>query len=162
GKAAVGEFYLFVALVTACQLVTEGGVGTVLTCRLARSSAGAGETLAEAAGLFALLVVGAAALLVGLGGVWAWGADDPALVPRAAAAGVACAAVQVQRFCAAVFRAFEQFGYDALARALQGAALAGLVAGLVGTGCLGAQGAMNLFALSQLLAAAFLLGCLHR
>lgn len=161
-RAAVGEFYVFVTFVAVFQLVGEAGTGTVLTYRLVRGQQVWEATVAEGARLFALIALWSAALLLSLGGLWSWITNDQTIWHRGVAGAVACAAIQAQRFCTAVFRASEQFGYEAMARFLQGAVLAGLVAVLAGVGWLGLQWAAYIFAASHVLAAVFLLGCLRR
>src|SRR5437762_3076154 len=61
-----------------------------------------------------------AGILLALGGASAWHHGNAGPVHALAAAGVACAALQVQRFCAGVFRAYEQFHPENVGRVLQG------------------------------------------
>jgi O-antigen/teichoic acid export membrane protein len=74
---------------------------------------------------------------------------------------VACAALQIQRFCTGVSGAFESFGYENMARILQGASFAlGLVL-LRSEPTTGPASALMLLAGSQALAALFLAGSLQ-
>ncbi len=162
GKEVLGEYYTLFALILVIQLVVEAGVGTVLTCRIARSPEVWRQTVAEAAGLFVVIVLVSAAVFLGMGGVWVWLRGDPAIWPRFVAAGLACAAIQVQRFCAGVFQAFEIFYYENLSKILQMTVFAALVLGLVGRGIIGLGGVLAMLAASHAIAALFLVGSLQR
>src|SRR5205085_3858825 len=91
-----------------------------------------------------------------------WLRDDGSLWPSFALAGLACAALQVQRFGAAVFGALERFRFDNIARILQGASLALAVTLLAIQGSISLTTVMAALAGSHLLAAGFLLACLGR
>jgi O-antigen/teichoic acid export membrane protein len=157
GQDGLGTYYFWVTLVMLVQLVLEAGLGTLLTCRLAHAAAGWKETAAEAAGLFALVALGSLLACTGLGAAGGWLGGEAAVVLLGAVAGVACAALQAQRFCTGVLRAAEEFGLENAARLLQGALLLALVVGLAGRRDTGAAGALALFAASHVAAAGFLL-----
>jgi O-antigen/teichoic acid export membrane protein len=158
GPAGFGEYYTAFALVLVVQLVAEAGVGTVLTRRLAQAPARWRETAAEARSLFLVIaLLSAAAFLVPA--AVAWGQGDPATGQYWAAAGLTCAALQVQRYCTGVFAAFEVFAYENVARLLQGAALVIALAALPAT--FESAAAVLLLAGSNALAALFLAGGLQ-
>ena len=69
GKEGLGRYYTIFALTVAVQLVVEGGLGTVLTYRIAAPDNWR-RLVAEAAGLFAAVTVISAALLLVVGAVW--------------------------------------------------------------------------------------------
>ena len=89
------------------QVVLEAGANLVVTRRLAQAPTAWRATIAEAVGLYAVLVVLTLALFLGLGGAWSAYQGDAGLWWSCAAGGVACAALHVQRFCAGVWRAFD-------------------------------------------------------
>src|SRR5207248_182265 len=101
-------------------------------------------------------------LFLGLGSLWAWWHANPGAMLFCAAAGVACAGIQVQRFCAGVLHAFEEFREENSARILQGTLFAGLVVAGVGWGGMQVAGVLGLLAASHIAAALFLLGALQR
>src|SRR4051812_38019333 len=131
GKEALGAFYTVFALIIVVQVVLELGLSTVLTQRLVQAPATWNETVSEAIGLLIVVALASAAVLVGIGIAWSWLDGDPARVGHFAAAALACAAIQVERFTAAVFRASERFGFENLGRVVQGAIFAALVLALV-------------------------------
>jgi len=104
-KSVLGAYYTVFALMLAVQLIMEAGISTVLTSRLLRSAPAWGRIVEEAAGLLLLEMAGAMVLLVGVGAVWASWSGNSSIVLCCAAAGVAAAALQVERYCAGVFRA---------------------------------------------------------
>jgi O-antigen/teichoic acid export membrane protein len=161
GPDGFGRYFSLFALILVVQLVVEAGTGTVLTRRLVRAGDRWGEPAAEGAGLYALIALGSAAAMLVLGVVWGQWAGDPSAWVAFAAAGVACAAIQVQRYCAAVFQALECFGYENVARVLQGAVFAGLVVGLVEPGRTGVAGVLVMLALSHACAALLLAAALR-
>jgi O-antigen/teichoic acid export membrane protein len=152
-----GLFSLLVALITAFQVVLELGVTTVLTCRIAQKPDTWRETVAEATGLMAVVVVVSFAgfLVFGLG--WSWLRQDSLLLPVCAVAGLACAAQQVQRGCAGVFRAFEMFLDENLSRVVQGGLFIVFVLVLALVGHASLVTAMASFAFSHAVAAVYLL-----
>jgi len=157
GQSALGEYYTLFALVITVQLVVELGLSTVLTRRIAQAPGRWREIVAEATGLVALVALLSASVFVAVGGAWAWLRGEPALVPLCALAGLTCAAMQVQRFCGGVFRAFEQFGYENVAKLLQGALFALLIVGLLGRGFVGLGSVLAMLAVSYVAAAGFLI-----
>jgi len=106
GKEKLGEYFTLFTLILAVQLILEAGLSTVLTCRIAQAGKQWKETVAEAAGLFALITLASGAAFLALGLVKSWYLQSDMSWPVYVAAGVACAALQVQRFCSGVFRAF--------------------------------------------------------
>jgi PST family polysaccharide transporter len=162
GKERLGEYYTLWAFIMVSQLLLEAGVGTVLTRRLVQASAGRRELVAEGANVFAMVVAASVLVFLGLGMAGALARANPLLLLRFAAAGVACAGLQVQRFGEAVLHAGEQFGPGNRARSLQGGLFVTLVAGLAGAGWAGVETAMLAFAVSQVAGAAWLLTTLRR
>src|SRR5205823_2654822 len=73
--------------------------------------------------------------------------------------GVACAALQVQRFAAGIFQAFEMFGYENGARILQGALFTAGVFAFIDRGL---PMMMEALAASQVFGAALMLAALRR
>jgi len=162
GKAAFGEYYTLFALIMVTQLIVEAGLSTLLTYRIVHAPESWKETLAEAAGLFLVVVAVSMVVLIGLGCAWVYlRGDEPVVLIRFAAAACACAAIQVQRFSAGVFRAFEMFGYENFARALQGMLLVGLVLAMIGTGVARVEWVLVALAASHVASALFLLAALQ-
>jgi O-antigen/teichoic acid export membrane protein len=162
GKEMLGRYYLLFALVLLCQLLLEGGVSTVLIRRMAQVPEKWKETAAEAAGIFVVIVGGSMALFLILGVAWSWWRGDTASLWSFAAAGVACAGLQVQRFCEGVFQGLEQFGCASLAGILQAVVYVILVLGLAAGGLLSLGWVMAVFAASQVAGACWLLSGLRR
>ncbi len=162
GKEVFGEYYTLFALILAVQTVAEAGLSTVLTCRIVQAPERWKETTAEADGIFVAVGLASLGLFLGLGGMWAWLRGDAGVLVSCAAAGVACAALQAQRFAAGVLHAFELFGYENLAKILQGVIFVALVLGLVWQRMLGLQATLVALAVSQVAVAVFLLACLQR
>jgi O-antigen/teichoic acid export membrane protein len=158
GAEGFGAYYTLFALTLVVQLVVEMGTGTVLTRRLVRVPERRAETVAEAAGLYTVIALASAALLLGLGLAWGLWPGAPAGWVAFAGAGLACAALQVQRFCAGALQAMESFGYENIARVLQGTVYAALVLTVVRPGHTGLGTVLALFATSHACAALFLLG----
>jgi O-antigen/teichoic acid export membrane protein/ubiquinone/menaquinone biosynthesis C-methylase UbiE len=161
GKEVFGQYYLLYALILAVQVIVEAGVSTVLTCRLAQAPDRWHETVSAAAGIFSVIVLVSVGAFLVLGGARSWWQEQAMLLPFVAA-GVACAAMQVQRFCTGVFHAVEEFGQENAAKIVQGALFAVLVIAGVGFGSLELVGVLVLFALSQCVAAGYLLVALQR
>ncbi len=130
GKAAFGVYYTQFALLLVVQLVCEAGLGTVLTRRIARARQAWQSIAAEAAGLFSLSALASVAAFATIGFIWCRLSEQASLWPCFAATALACAAMQVQKYCASVLGGFERFGYENAARILQGASLAVLAIGL--------------------------------
>jgi O-antigen/teichoic acid export membrane protein len=157
GKDGIGQFYTMVALTTAVYLIVDAGISTVLTYRVARDTTHSGELIDQAAGLYMVVVFSSAAILL-IGGVaWAWIADDGNRVVDFAAAAGTCAAMQVQRFCIGVFRAFEMFHQESASRILQGGVLVVSIVVLTSRGWATVETALLALALSQWVAVVSLL-----
>jgi stage V sporulation protein B len=159
GKDGFGEFYTLFALILVVQLVVEVGTGRILTLRISQAPPLWRKTAGEAGGVFALLSLASAAVFWLGGGLWSWYRHDAGLFFEFVAAGIACAALQVQRFAAGIFQAFEMFGYENGARILQGALFTAGVFALIGQGL---PMVMQALAASQLLGAALMLVALRR
>ncbi len=157
GPAGFGEYYTIFALVLVTQLIVEAGIGTVLTARIARGPSDWRAHAAEGAGLFTLILLGSIATLSAIGGAWAWASGDSAPAVRFAIAGLACAAIQIERYCVAVFRAWEMVGYENLSRILQGSLFAGLVIGLAMQDLITIELALSVFAASHVISALFMM-----
>jgi O-antigen/teichoic acid export membrane protein len=153
GKAGLGEYCALFALVMSIQLIAEWALSTVLTHRIVQAKRPWEEIMAEAAGQFALVSVISAAVFVLWGGVAAWLNDDPGILVRYSLAGLACAVTQVQRFCAGVFRAWEQFRYENQAKLLEGLVFAGVVIGLAVCGWMSLVAVLVMLAVSRAVAA---------
>lgn len=162
GKVLLGEYYTLWALIMVLQLLLEAGLGTVLTRRIAQEPGRWREIVAEAEGFFVVIVGLTVAVFLALGAGSALFRNDPLMLARYGAAGVACACLQIQRFCEGVFHALEQFGPGNLARALQGGWFVTLVVALAVGGWTSVQTAMLAFAASQAVAAGCLLAGLQR
>jgi len=161
-QVAFGTYFAIFALILVVQMLLEAGIGTVLTWRIAQAPEHCQETVAEAGSLFAGIGVASATVFLSLGAIWAWWRNDPALLICGTAAGVACAAIQVQRFSAAVFQAFETFHVDNLAKVVQVAIFAALVLGLVWGGWANLESVLAGLAASHVVAAGVLLVSLWR
>lgn len=162
GRVTMGQFYKWSAFITIVQLVAEAGAGTVLTRRLVQAPGDWAQTVGEAGGLFAgvtvlsgLVFVGVGTAVVGLGG-------DPDLWPIFALAGIACAALQFQRYAWGVFRAAEDFTRENWSKVLQGAAFAAGALAVAAAGRADLTTILAAFALSQILTSAYLLWALAR
>lgn len=162
GKEGLGAYYTFFALILAVQWVGEAGISTVLTCRIAQQPQNWATIVAEAAGLFTVITLLSAGVFWLVGSAVAWYQHNADLWFWSAAAGVACGAIQVNRFCGGVLRAFERVGYENFARFVQGAifVLLVVVVVLAGRGTVGMVLAM--FAASHVVASTFLLIRLSR
>jgi O-antigen/teichoic acid export membrane protein len=161
-KGALGAFYTVFAFIMVVQVVLEMGLSTVLTLRLVQAPERWGATLAEAKGLLALVTLGSLMTLLGIGAAWSALVGDPALLGRFALAGLACAAIQVERFTAAVFRASERFAPENLGRVVQGGVFAALVLALVVGRRAGVGGVLAALAASHLVVAVGLAAGLRR
>jgi O-antigen/teichoic acid export membrane protein len=161
GTEVFGQFYFFFALILMVQIIGELGATTILTRRIVQTPEVWRETLAEAAGIFTLIAGGSfvAFLCVGVGGAW-W-RQNPEFLACGIAAGVACAALQVQRFAGAVFQAFELFRYDNLGKLLQIVVVTSLAAGAVRLQLVGVVGLLWLLAASHVAAAIYMTAALQ-
>ena len=119
GTERFGRFYLFFSLVLIVQIFWELGATTILTRRIVQGPEDWRKKLPDAAGLFTLIALVSSGTFVCIGGAWSWWRQDPELMACSVAAGIACAAMQVQRFSSAVFQAFELFRYENLGKLLQ-------------------------------------------
>ena len=157
-----GKYYIFYALMLLTQLVSEAGITTVLTCRIALGRDHWRKTMAEAAGLLVVAVLVSSAGLLVMGVAWAGWRNDPGALTAFAWVGLACAAVHIQRFCSGVFQGFELFQYDSVSKILQSLLFAVLVVLLLGPGPGGLGTALALLAASNLAAALYLAISLQR
>jgi O-antigen/teichoic acid export membrane protein len=157
GKDLLGRYFTVFAVFLAVQMVFESGITTMLTCRIVQSPDSWRRTVAEATGLLALILVASIMALVVIGVAWSKWRDDAAMLAPFLAAGFACAALQVERFCSAVFRAFEQFRFENIGRVIQGISFASLVVCLCLLGLASPQSAMLMLGVSHTAAAMFLL-----
>jgi O-antigen/teichoic acid export membrane protein len=163
GKDLLGDYFTIFALIMVVQLVLEGGLGTVLTRRLAQAPAIEHETLSEVCGLLVLIILAGAGVFVGLGAGTAWLRSDPAAFLTYGAAGITCAALLAQRFCAGILYASDMFAHDNFSRVLQGTLFAVWICVLLGLGMASIQVVVAGLAFSHLSAALLLvLGLRHR
>lgn len=162
GKAGVGWYYTLIALILVVQLTLEAGVSTVLTRRIVQMPEVWKEAVAQAMGLCTVIMLASAVVLAGMGGAWVWLGGDTALLSCFVLAGAVCAAIQVERFCAGVFQAFELFGYENLARILQGGIFAALLIVLSFQVQLSLVLVLAMLGASHLVAVLFLLQSLQR
>jgi O-antigen/teichoic acid export membrane protein len=172
GRAGFGVYYTLFALILVVQLIVEMGVGTVLTRRLIRAPERWEETIGEATGLYSFIALASGLLILGLGIGWGLSQGDRTILDgdagvsctpgwlAFAGAGLACAALQIQRYCASVLQALESFGYENIARVLQGTIYVALILTLVEPGQTGLGSVLVLLALSHVAAALFLAGSL--
>lgn len=160
--AAMGEYYMLFALILVVQLVFEMGVPTVLTGRIARDPSRLRQTLAEAASLQTISVAGQIFVFVVAGIVAAWLFDDSAKLVRCLLAACATSAIQVQRFCAGVFRGFELFKFENITRLCQGASLAISVVVLITLGVSNLSVMIAVLAASHIFAALYMIVSLAR
>lgn len=162
GKDELGIYYTIYALLMLVQLTSEAGLTTALPCRMLRRPEHWRTAVSEATSVLVLVLLASTGALWLLGMTWsAFAGDDFRAGPWALAA-LACAAIHVQRFCAAVFQAFEEFEYENIAKILQGMLFAALVTFGLRRGRDDLHSALALFALSQLAAAGFMALCLAR
>jgi O-antigen/teichoic acid export membrane protein len=162
GKEGFGEYFTLFSVILVVQMLLEQGASTVLTCRVAQAPVGWKDTVAEAAGLFTIITLASALVVLGLGAAWAWLRSEPSILWGAAAAGVTCAAMQVERFCGGVFHAFEVFAYENACKILQGASFVALVLVLLGLGRVSVSSVLTMLAISHVLSALFLLVIVQR
>lgn len=162
GKGGLGEYYTFFALIHIVQLILEAGINTILTCRIAQRPEAWRGVVAEGTALFAVISIASAGLFFAAGAAWAWLADSVSIWHYCLAAGVACAAIQVQRFTTAVFRAFEQFGWENVGRVFQGTLFLGLVFALVLGDAVGVATVLGAFAVSHVAAGLAMVAALQR
>jgi len=160
GKDGLGTYYLFFALILAVQWVAEAGLSTVLTCRIAQRPAAWRGIVAEAAGLCLVVTLVSAGVFLVFGGGYAWLTGDAELAFCCAAAGVACAGIQLNRFCGGVFRAFERVGYENWARFIQGGLFVLLVVLVAVAGWITVGMVLAMFAASHVIASGYLLASL--
>ena len=161
GAVGFGQYYTIVALILVVQLLAEGGLSTILTCRLIRHAEDRRRTIAEGGGLFAIVSLLSIALLTAIGLGVEWWRDTSALTWAFVAAGVACAGVQVQRYSAGVLQASEQFASENIARVIQGVLFAASCLVLTTWG-IHLTAVLAILAVSQWTAAGFLLATLRR
>jgi stage V sporulation protein B len=161
-KDELGEYFTLFAWIVVIQLLVEAGTTTVLTRRIAQHPERLHETIAEVTGLCLFIALGSVAVFVILGGAYDWYHGDHRLGPAYLAAGFACAGIQVQRFCGGVFRAFECFRPENIAKIAQGLAFCLLVTGLIVAGWADLTMVLAMLAVSHLLAAVYITIKLYR
>jgi O-antigen/teichoic acid export membrane protein len=162
GTERFGRFYLFFALILIVQIFWELGATTILTRRIVQTPDRWREMLPDAAGLFTLIALCSLGTFLCFGGAWAWWQADAELLVCSAAAGVACAAIQVQRFSGAIFQAFELFRYENLGKLLQILFLTSVAAALVRLNLASITGLVWLLAASHVAAALYMTVALQR
>ena len=161
GKETLGEYFAIFALMLVVQLILESGITTVLTMRMVQRPEHWRRTVAEGFGLLLITVGASVGVMTAIGVVWGVSRGDPYAVRAFAAAGVACASIQVVRFGAAIFRAYEQFRQENVVRVVQGSLFAVLVTLLVSTGD-GPATPLAMLAVSHVIAATIMTVALHR
>jgi O-antigen/teichoic acid export membrane protein len=158
GPDHMGVYYTIFSLVVTFQLISESVLATVPTFRIVQARERWKEAAAEGVGLLAVMGVLSAAVLLGIGAAWtALKADGDSLVPSFALAALACFAIQAQQLGWGVCRAFERFGFESVARLLQGLAFVVVLLLLAFRGDLGLESALAALAASHVLAALFML-----
>ncbi len=162
GMADFGRYFTIFALVLVVQLAMELGLGTALTRRLAPQSTAANPTTAQAWGLFLWVALASALVLLAAGAAVDTFISGRGHLRDFAFAAVACAALQVQRFCTGVFRAFEVFAPENIARILQGACFTLLLVATPLLQPVSLGSALAAFAASHVLATAWLLAAYWR
>lgn len=162
GKDGLGVCCTAFALVFSLQLLLEVGLHVLLTQRIAQGQESWRQHVAEGAGLHALSAAASLAVFLVPGLAWAVWHQDASLALLALGAGVACAAIQVQRFANGVFRAFEQLEYENITRALHGLLFLGLTGLLVLCQVCSPATVLAMFAASHVVAAVVLVVGLQR
>ncbi len=157
GKEGIGEYYTIFAITMAVQITLEGGVGTVLTFRIAQAPEKWQQLMGEAASLFVVVVACSVLTVCLVGAGWAQITANPGRMVSFAAAACACAGMQVQRFCLGMFRAFEMFQQESLSRVIQGGLFAVAVVVLTVTKWSSVETAVAALAISHLAVASYLL-----
>jgi O-antigen/teichoic acid export membrane protein len=152
--AAMGEYYTLFAVVLIVQLVFEMGIPTVMTGRISRVPSEFRGIVTEATALQAFSVGGQFIAFLCMGTLAAWHSGDTGTLLRFLLGGCAAAGIQVQRFCAGIFRADELFIYENVMRLGQGLGLAVTVVALI------SFGVTNLTLMIAVLAASHALGAL--
>jgi O-antigen/teichoic acid export membrane protein len=161
GKEGLGQFYTLFALLLVVQIIAEAGVGTMLTCRISQAPAAWRGTAAQAGGLFAAIALASGLFFLAIGGAVAWLRSDVSALLPYLAAGVACAGLQVQRYCSGIFRAFELFGCENLAKLVQGVVFTGFIVVLAARGQATLPTVMAGLAASHVAAGGYMLLSLH-
>jgi O-antigen/teichoic acid export membrane protein len=151
-----GRYCAAYAILIFVQVITEAGIPTVLTCRLAARPGAWNKTSAEAFGLLGLVVLAASIACLGFSVVMEWSLLVAAVLSSA------IAGIHVQRFCAGVFAAAESFVCESLAKVLQSGAFALFVALWVNPGHDGFLFPLTLIAASQAIGTVILVGALAR
>jgi len=152
----LGRYYLIFSLIMIVGLIVEAGVSTVLTRRIVQDFGRWKQTAREAAGLLVVVSLVSLAVLIAMGAIWAGVQSDPQVLLLFVGAGLACVAIQVGLFSAGVFRAFERFEYESVAKILQGFVFVGLLYVFVDGTANDLVFAVAAFAGSHLAAAIFL------
>jgi O-antigen/teichoic acid export membrane protein len=162
GKELFGEYVTFWTLIMVVQLVVEAGMTTLLTCKIVQAPERWQEVVGEAADLCVAVTLASAGVFLVLGAGWVCLARDWAVFPCCVAAGLACSVIQVQRFSTGVFRAFDRFDEENLARLGQSLLYTLLVVALVELRVAGVSSVLVMLAVSFVVADAFLLVRLKR
>jgi len=160
GTERVGIYFLIFTIAVVVHFVFETGVGTVVTRRIAQSPRDLRKHVREAMGLLLIISLLSFLTLVAIGAIWSIWANKPIMVTAFLLAGIGCAGRQVQEFCAGVFRGLENFTYENIARVGQVGIFAVCVYIFVRRGT-GIWVAIALFAISNLIAAVWMLGVMH-
>jgi O-antigen/teichoic acid export membrane protein len=161
GKESFGIFCTWLAVVMLALLLTDALIATVLTARIVQRPQTWKQTAAQGLGLLAALSFVLAAVLLGAGAIWASSSGSLSIGLQFALVAAACLGVQGQQVAASVFRAFERFEQESLARLVQGMTFLGLAIVLVRQGAGALELALAALAISHVLAALLLLGWLH-
>lgn len=162
GKDLLGQYYSMFVVVVVIQLLLEAGISTMLTRRIVQTPSDWRRITSEAAGLLLLVAAATIVAMIAIGWLWSAWTHEPRYLEFCIIGSVACAAMQVQRFVEGVFRAFERFEFDALARVLQWGSFALLVFVFVKPGVAGLRVAVVMLAVSHVLAALYLVVALQR
>ncbi|HEV3298424.1 MAG TPA: flippase [Planctomycetaceae bacterium] len=154
---AMGEYYTLFALILVVQMVFEMGIPTVMTGRIARTPSRQKEILAEATVLATISIAAQIALFACMGLAASRFSSHPGALPRFLLGGCAAAAIQIQRYCAGVFRAFELFKYENVMRLGQGSSLAIAVLVLIKSGAAELNLMIAVLTASHVLAALYMI-----
>src|SRR5207244_8129924 len=98
-KEAFGRYFTFFSVIMVVQLALEAGTSMMLTRRIARSPENWRRTVAEATGVFSMIILGSITVFLAAGCVWTGCRPDPETWGCFVAAGLACALMHVEQFC---------------------------------------------------------------
>ena len=156
GAADFGQYSILYTVMLLTQLVSEMGLTTVLACRIAANMEEWKKTAAEATAWLVIIIVISGLGLMGVGVVRTGFTGDSQALILFTLIGFGCGALHVQRFCAAVFQAFELFQYDSIGKVLQSVIFAGSILLACQRDMLDLSIAVMLLILSHALTAGFL------